>query len=119
MTNAQRREWLFNLYAANLSALPRFWQIEQVYDTFVCPFCRRRFGREALINQPQLALAHTVPDELGGSDGTCTLVCAKCDNTAGSILDAHLMNRLEAEEFVAGIGNERRTGQVEIDGAKV
>lgn len=102
------RRRLFDLYAANLSALRQrekdFPRVPE--DTFVCPLCRRAFGRDALLSPEKLSIEDCIPKALGGTRATSTLTCKDCNNGMGSVYDAHLKTRFEAEEFLAGLSEK-------------
>jgi hypothetical protein len=107
-----RREAAFNEYSANLTAcFPTF------KDTFVCPFCHRAFGRDALDDPPKVIIAHCLLHSLGGR--LITLACAECDNKAGHTVDIHLKHRLETEDFFQGHSPSTRRIQLMMGGRKV
>ena len=61
---------------------------------FVCPLCLRFFeGTENLTTS--VSIEHIVPDALGGT--VTTLTCRRCNNTAGTQLDSHLVKRVRVE----------------------
>jgi hypothetical protein len=102
MGSKKNLEAIFDLYATNVTLCD-----QSVSNTFVCPFCRGMFGKEALKTRPpQVIVAHCVPRSLGGQK--TTLACAACDNTAGHTTDAHLKTRLETTEFLQGNSPRKR-----------
>src|SRR5438045_2962594 len=102
MTNQELRERLFDVCAANLTLC-----FPEVKDTFLCPFCLRKFTKEAVRGEkPMVILAHCVPEALKGA--LPTLACADCDNTAGRDIDIHLINRLETTSFFRGESPDSR-----------
>lgn len=112
---SQKRERLiaFKTYAANLTAcFPG-----RVQDTFLCPFCQRTFGPEALEEPPKVIVAHCVPRSLGGRQ--TAMACGECDSWAGTKLDSHLKNRLEAEAFFAGDSDDKQKVWLTLAGHRV
>jgi hypothetical protein len=98
------KERLFDVYAANLSALGQLYQDFPVPPGhFLCPFCQRSFPRTSLADPNALTIEHSIPGVLGGTLETATLTCKGCNNRAGTLFDAHLANRFAAEEFLQGI----------------
>jgi HNH endonuclease len=106
------REAAFNVYAANLTAC-----FPALKDTFICPFCRRKFDRDALKHPPKVSLAHCLPGSLGGR--LKALACAECDNKAGHMVDVHLKNRMETEEFFKGQSPSTRPIKLTLASRKV
>lgn len=113
MTNCEKREALFKLYAANLNSL-----FPDVTDTFVCPFCQKSFGPDSVTgDNPTVILAHCMPESLKGK--LVTLACADCDTRSGKELDVHLKNRLETEDFYRGDTDGSHRVWIEVAGHKV
>ena len=101
---------IFNVYSANLTIC-----FPDVKDTFLCPFCKTPFGREALTSDPKRIIrAHCIPKALKGK--LTTLACNTCDNEAGSDIDAQLANRLEAEDFFQGESKKVHRIDAEVAG---
>lgn len=98
LTSEERREWLFDLYSGNLSAL-----FPKQVDIFVCPLCIKSFTREDL-SAKLLSEEHIIP-----SGNLTTLTCQKCNNETGSALDSHLLKRIQFEENMAISGGPVRT----------
>lgn len=71
----------------------------------MCPLCWRFFSRDA-ITSGEITLEHIIPLSIGGR--LTTLTCKTCNNVSGTLLDAHLVERLHAEDVSAG----RRTGSI-------
>jgi hypothetical protein len=68
---------------------------------YACPLCLTAHGREALDGpHPSLTDEHVPPRAAGGS--VLVLACAKCNNTAGTALDAHASRREEMHDLLAG-----------------
>ena len=61
---------------------------------FVCPICLKFFARTENLAE-DVAIEHIVPKALAG--GVTTLTCRKCNNTAGTKLDRHLVQRVRVE----------------------
>jgi hypothetical protein len=96
MSGDRKRRAVFAMYAANLSAC-----FPAVKNMFLCPFCKKPFGQEALDEDPpRLVIAHCTPKKLKGR--LTTMACASCDNEAGRIVEVHLKNRFETEVFSRG-----------------
>ncbi len=104
----RRLEALFDLYSSNASLY------SELNGVFVCPLCFRGFERSA-IEKKLLSVEHVVSSKLGGRIETLT--CTKCNNNQGSSLDAPLINRVRAEDRLAGlepIPSKLTIGQAEV-----
>jgi HNH endonuclease len=100
------KEQLFDLFTANLAALGQHIDGFPVPpDTYLCPCCHRRFGRETLSDPDALTIEHSIPESLGGTRETATLTCKRCNNEAGRLFDAHLGKKLNADDFLQGISD--------------
>ncbi|HVS39373.1 MAG TPA: HNH endonuclease, partial [Gemmataceae bacterium] len=120
MAAEARRRKLFDLFSKNLAAAKRQWpQLPAVSDHFLCPLCRQIFDRSALNPPERVSIEHTIPSALGGTYKTATLVCTACNNKAGSTLDCHITNRLQAEEFFQGISGRPRRSTIKMGEFKV
>jgi hypothetical protein len=107
------REWLFNLYAANLSI-----HRPEYHDVFVCPLCEGVFDRSSLDDKENgPTVEHCIPGALRGK--FLTLTCKQCNNTGGTNLDAHLVRRLEADDFLSGLGESLMDANLTIEGHRV
>lgn len=103
--SAERRRNLFDLYSRNYATVTG-----QPGDVVVCPLCGGLFGRTDLAGpNPELTLAHVVSQKLGGGS-FCTLACKRCNNDRGGEWESSLMERLRADDYMAGIG--RVTGRL-------
>ena len=60
----------------------------------MCPICLRFFARTENLTKC-VSIEHIVPDALGGR--VTTLTCRRCNNTAGTQLDSHLVRRVSVE----------------------
>jgi hypothetical protein len=101
MAGAEKRERLFKFNSDGLVALG----LGQA-DTFVCPLCLKVFSKLALdAPEPQLTLAHVIPEALGGT--LCTLACKNCNNGVGTSLESALKERFVVEDAVNGTGTLR------------
>ena len=60
----------------------------------MCPICLRFFARTENLTK-SVSIEHIVPDALGGR--VTTLTCRRCNNTAGTQLDSHLVKRVRVE----------------------
>ena len=86
---APKLETLIGRYEADLQKiLPNFER------GFVCPICLRLFDRKSNLSS-ELAIEHIVPKKLGGK--LTTLTCRRCNNTAGTKLESHLVKRVRIE----------------------
>jgi hypothetical protein len=112
MTTKEKRESLFNMYAANLTSGD-----PTIQDMFACPFCHIAFDRTALGEPPQVILAHCIPDSLDGT--LVTLACEPCDTESGRTFDKYLKTRLENGDFWAGHSPDPRRGWIFIDGLRI
>lgn len=114
----QRRQSMYDAYAANLTATGKYvLQCRDAKDTFVCPICRNAFGRDALESPLQVSIEHCIPESLGGTLATSTLLCTHCNNTSGSFYDAQYAKQFFAEEFFQGTSDRSMPGQIEVQGA--
>ncbi len=92
--NIERKEQLFNLYASNLSLY-----MPELKDIFMCPLCGERFPRTS-IHSNDVTIEHIIPQGIGGR--LTTLTCKSCNNTDGSSLDSHLVQKLRHDDILAG-----------------
>ncbi len=98
-SEAHKRDKLFSLYADNLKQFK-----PELKDNFLCPICQRAFDCTALEGKdPEISLAHIIPESLGGR--LTTITCKKCNNNVGSKYDVHV--QLE-EEYHAWLNGESR-----------
>jgi hypothetical protein len=89
---SETKDLLFDQYSWNLALYLPEWK-----ERFACPLCLRLFTRAEI---DQLSVEHIVPSSIGGN--VLTLTCTECNNRHGSKLDAHLINRLRAEDKLTG-----------------
>lgn len=114
------KEQLFDTYVANLDALREFCDECAIPPrTYVCPLCCQGFGIDTLQDTEALTVEHSIPGALGGTKETATLTCKRCNNTGGTLLDAHLANRFASEQFIQGLKADSTRSWVEIEGARV
>lgn len=108
-----RAHQLFSVLAADLAKFtPNF------PGQIGCPLCLRVFPEEALdLDEPLLTEEHIIPEELGGS--LLTLTCKTCNNTHGSKIDSHLIQKLRTQDAIAGVGTKPFRGRIEIGGNTV
>ena len=97
---------LFDIYASNLS-----FYVPKYKDNFACPICLTVFSREA-IQEKKVSLEHIVPSSIGGK--LLTLTCKKCNNDAGTKLDAHFAKKVRGEDILAGKSEHPISGRIEI-----
>jgi len=118
--NHNMRKRLFEAYASQIVAISRFEKsFEPIVGLFLCPFCRRTFSKEALLYPPQLTLEHCIPQSLGGTLSTATLVCKDCNNGMGSTIDSHLKKKLDADDFLNGKSDLSRRCSINLGGGNV
>ena len=89
-----KKEKIFQEYAENLKLLTDNGLIERKASKeliYLCPTCLREFTTPDDTGN-LLTLEHVPPDALGGKANI--LACAKCNNEAGTKIDAHLIERL-------------------------
>jgi len=93
-----KREALFNYFAKNLNLY-----FPTIGDTFPCPVCEDPCGREALnSNPPQVALAHLVPEPLGGR--AMTLGCRIYESSHSAALNRDVADEKKLHEWNDGKG---------------
>jgi hypothetical protein len=68
--------------------------------TYPCPICLTHFQRDSVVKRI-LSVEHVPPESLGGRP--LLLTCTRCNNVAGSRLDAHAESR---ERIQAAIGGQ-------------
>lgn len=66
---------------------------------YACPICLKLYSRSDLINN-NLTVEHIIPKKIGGI--IKTLTCKQCNNESGSMLDVHLVNKINADEVLSG-----------------
>ena len=86
---APNLETSFTRYEADLL---RLWP--NAKRGFVCPICLQFFARTENLAE-DVAIEHIVPKALAGQ--VTTLTCRQCNNTAGTELDRHLVQRVRLE----------------------
>lgn len=107
--NEKRRERIFNTYTKNLNLLRQrgivkmATPIERIY---ICPICTQPFISLVQIGN-FLTLEDAPPKALGGKANILT--CKKCNNTLGTKVDSHLVQRLrELDQYDLKPGTEMR-----------
>lgn len=83
MTNSMIRRKLFRNYSKNLSLYR-----PELVGRFLCPICLEEFS-----DPSQIALAHVIPDAMGGR--LTTLSCNRCDSEIGHKYNRHLVKEKE------------------------
>ena len=83
---------------------------------YVCPVCVQPFPRSA-VGSGELTAEHVPPDCFDG--GALVLTCARCNNTAGSRLDAHAHRKEVVEEVLLGVRDRVQNVRIHADGVKV
>ena len=86
---APNLETLFTKYEADLL---RIWPNSK--RGFVCPICLKFFARTENLAK-DVSIEHIVPKALSGR--LTTLTCRQCNNSAGTELDSHLVQRVQVE----------------------
>lgn len=84
-----RIEQLFDAYSSDLERYA-----PALKGHFGCPICMRAFGRVPDLRKV-VAEEHVVPRALGGR--LVTLTCRPCNNSAGSELESHLVQRVRVD----------------------
>lgn len=96
---ASRLETLFARYEADLRRLRL-----NAKGGFVCPICLNYFARAVNLAE-YVSVEHIIPKTLAGR--VTTLTCRRCNNTAGTELESHLVQRVRLEgrtkPFTAGV----------------
>jgi HNH endonuclease len=114
-SRSELRLHLFNAYAAQLTTMGRvFAEFPKVEDTFLCPFCQQTFERDALDEPPRLTAEHCIPESVGGTLDTATLICKRCNNGMGASIDTHLTQKHSADEFLAGLSKKAKRMWMEV-----
>jgi hypothetical protein len=127
------RSNLFEVFSNNWQLIRphyNFQELEEVLGdkkfarAVVCPLCMRVFNNAALSQDSELPLTleDVPPKELGGKPKV--LMCKKCNNTSGSLLDVKLMEYLKVKPFNqaeagASVTRKRTTvkaGDMEVKG---
>jgi len=67
-------------------------------DKYVCPLCRDAFERSEI--ESKLSVEHVPPSSVGGRP--VALTCKRCNNTAGTLLDAEMLRRHNARQLARG-----------------
>lgn len=101
MSNAEKLNFLFELYSADLARYA-----PTLEGQFGCPLCLRAVQRHEPLNCV-VAEEHIVPSKLGGR--ATTLTCRKCNNTQGSTLESDLIQQVRIET-----GQKPFSGRVEV-----
>ena len=100
---ASKLEALFRMYAANLEIYA-----PSLRGRFACPLCLRVIERASNLSDV-VAEEHVVPEALGGR--LTTITCRSCNNSAGTELESHLVQRVLVD------ANKRPVeGRVDIGG---
>lgn len=94
-SKAQKRQLLFNKFAANLS----FYTKGRLENQFICPLCKNAF--DSIQN---LSDAHIFPDALGGR--SVTLTCKDCNSTVGSQIEIYGIEQANLQRRLSGAGQE-------------
>lgn len=102
MSNAEKLEFLFELYSRDLA---RYAPI--LAGQFGCPLCLRAVQRHEPLKSV-VAEEHIVPSKLGGR--ATTLTCRKCNNSQGSSLESDLIQQVRIET-----GKKPFSARVEVD----
>jgi hypothetical protein len=66
---------------------------------YVCPLCVRPFPRSAVVTR-ELTAEHVPPESFGGR--VLVLTCAKCNHTAGTLLDSHAERKERIDAVLSG-----------------
>ena len=119
MTKAELKATLFDAYSSQLSGMPIYFEAEQIHDTYVCPICLRKFDRQALANG-SLTLEHSIPEKLGKRyRQTAVLTCLDCNGIGGTMIDHHLMELIDSQDYFAGKSTDPQRIWTIVDGKRV
>jgi hypothetical protein len=80
-------------------AIERDFPGEFSVPTYPCPICLTPFTVEAVVNN-RLSSEHVPPESVGGEE--LLLTCTKCNNTAGTLLDADAKTKEDVNLAMAG-----------------
>lgn len=97
MSKKDKKKILFQVYSNNLKAIFDNAKNKELPRDFgcYCPICEKHF---TLAQIGSLSLEHNPPKSLGGKDNILT--CVKCNNSAGSKIDAEILLTLNELEFM-------------------
>lgn len=105
---ATKLESLFEMYSADLK---KFRPDLEGY--FVCPLCLCAFTRSPILSDI-VAEEHIVPQALGGR--LVTLTCRSCNNSAGSDLEAHLVQQVRVDARKLPLGLQMKMAGAQLRG---
>lgn len=89
----------------------------ELVGAYLCPQCLRFFSEAALDGpDPRITIEHMPPQGSYSGPYTQLLVCKRCNNVAGSHLDAHMERQLAAASWAPG---DARRVTLSIDGRRV
>jgi hypothetical protein len=108
----KKRDWFDLGASAYAQACPGRYAV----PTYVCPICRDPFTVEAL-DDSRLSLEHVPPQSVGGRE--LLLTCTKCNNTAGTKLDAAAKTREDVSMAMKGTADRPHRVKATIGGIKV
>lgn len=91
----------------------RFGNVGPLY---VCPICETGFSRST-VSAGLLTVDHVPPKSFGGRE--LLLVCKKCNNDAGTLLDAHARRKENVHEVMGGRPVNGLKVRVEHQGRRV
>ena len=113
MATAEANE-LFTRIEADLARSVPDHQI----GTILCPLCLQAFRRGDLEGaDPPLTTEHIIPESLGGT--RTTLTCKPCNNSHGSTIDAHFVQRIRSHNALAGCPSTPIRGKLDCEGRQV
>jgi hypothetical protein len=112
-SDLERRQRLFQLYAANLALYT-----SEFPGRCGCPICERVFSKQA-VEPATLAmdLAHVYPEACGGK--LATLTCKECNSRIGSRYEAELARDYRLVDALGGYGRGRIDGRLHFDGGSI
>lgn len=92
MTNREKRMAIFEVGA---SAIARYRNGDN--SLYFCPICANGYTRQSAENGDALTLEHVPPKSINGKD--IIMTCRKCNSRSGDVIDAHVANKQELDEF--------------------
>lgn len=103
---AESKYRIFDSFSKNLA------HIDAAYEgLYACPICLKLFER-ADLESKVLSVEHIVPEKLRGK--MVTLTCKACNNECGTSLDAHLVNKVFADETLSGKSSKPLNAEIKI-----
>jgi hypothetical protein len=111
----KKRIGIFEKYKENLNFLVANGFLNKEINIYLCPICLKPY--DEINSKNPLTLEDAPPKKLGGKANTLT--CKKCNNTCGSEIDAHLIERLREMDKPKLFTNSKTQIELEIEGETI